>query len=365
MIRPLVLSLTLLSLASPLPGADAATTPGPWTPERAWTWYRAQPWIVGFNYVPSSAANTTEFWSRDTFDPVTIDRELSWAASLGFNSCRVFLQYIVWKDDPAGFKQRFTRFLELAHQHKLSTMVVLFDDCSFGEPPQRDPYLGKQREPIPGMILPSWTPSPGLSRVNSTNEWPDLERYVRDMVGSFARDSRVLVWDLYNEPGNSAQHHKSLPLVEATFAWARAAGPSQPLTTGPWRHDPQDRLNQRMIELSDVVSFHSYSTAAGVEKWLDHYASFHRPVINTEWMARPMGSRWDTDLALFKRRGVGCYSWGLVNGRTQCQFSWKDKPGTPEPKVWFHDLFHRDGKPYDPAEHESIRRLTADKKLTP
>ena len=80
-------------------------------------------------------------------------------------------------------------------------------------------------------------------------------------------------------------------------------------------------------------------------------------------MARPRGSRWDTDLPLFKREAVGCYNWGLVNGRTQCQFAWNDKRGTPEPAVWFHDLFHRDGRPYDPAEHAAIRRTTADKSI--
>jgi hypothetical protein len=80
-------------------------------------------------------------------------------------------------------------------------------------------------------------------------------------------------------------------------------------------------------------------------------------------MARPQGSRWETDLPLFKQQAVGCYSWGLVNGRTQCQFAWYHKRGTPEPAVWFHDLFHQNGQPYDPAEHDVIRKTTATKVL--
>jgi hypothetical protein len=78
-------------------------------------------------------------------------------------------------------------------------------------------------------------------------------------------------------------------------------------------------------------------------------------------MARLQGSRWATDLPLFKREGIGCYSWGLVNGRSQFQFAWYHKRGTPEPAVWFHDLFHRDGRPYDTAEHAVIRATAADK----
>ena len=45
----------------------------------------------------------------------------------------------------------------------------------------------------------------------------------------------------------------------------------------------------------------------------------------------------------------------------QCQFGWNSKRGSPEPRVWFHDLYHTDGRPYDPKEIESIRKTTAGK----
>jgi hypothetical protein len=291
-------------------------------------------------------------WSEDTFDAATIAKELGMGAKLGFNSCRVFVQYLVWKNDPDGLKKRIARFLSIAESHGLSTTLVLFDDCSFGVPRQTEPYMGKQREPIPGMILPSWTPSPGLKAVTDKTVRPDLEKYIKDIVGTFAKDKRVLMWDLYNEAGNSGMGNKSRPLVEAAFAWARQAGPEQPLTSC-WLAE----------DLSDVVSFHSYTDYKGLEKGITNRKKQQRPVICTEWMARPLGSKWETDLALFKQQGVGCYNWGLVNGRTQCQFAWSNKPGTPEPKVWFHDLFHNDGTAYDPAEHEVIRKVTADKKI--
>jgi hypothetical protein len=354
--------ITVLATIGCLAGlACTAGETARWTPEQAWTWYKKQPWIVGFNYVPSTACNTTEFWSAETFEEKTIDQELGWAKALGFNTCRVFVQYLVWKNDSEGLKKRIDRFLAIADRQGLSVMMVLFDDCSFGDPHQTEPYLGKQRDPIPGMILPSWTPSPGLMAVTDKSVWPDLEKYIKEVVGAFAQDRRVLVWDLYNEPGNSRMGNKSLPLVEATFAWAREAKPAQPLTMSPWGAPPE--ISNRMIELSDVVSFHCYSDYAGLRAAIAKYKAFGRPVINTEWMARPQGSKWETDLPLFKEEGVGCYCWGLVNGRTQCQFSWRDKRGTPEPKVWFHDLFHQDGKPYDAAEHDAIRKTTADKRI--
>jgi hypothetical protein len=326
-----------------------------WTVQQAWDWYKKRPWIVGFNYVPGTACNTTEFWSAETFDEKTIDCELGWGAQLGFNSCRVFVQYLVWQQDPAGLKQRLDKFLSLADKHGLTTTLVLFDDCAFGDPPQTEPYLGKQRDPIPGMILPSWTPSPGYKTVSDKTAWPNLEKYIKDIVGSFGQDKRVLMWDLYNEPS------RSLPLVEATFVWARTANPSQPLSMGPWGGPAE--LSRRQVERSDVISFHFYGNCQGLRNQIAKYKKHQRPVINTEWMARLKGSSWETDLPLFKQEAVGCYSWGLVNGRTQCQFAWHHRRGTPEPKVWFHDLFHRDGRPYDPAEHEVIRKTTADKTI--
>jgi hypothetical protein len=344
------------------PAASSPAPPRQWSAEEAWEWYKRQPWIVGTNYLPSTACNTTEFWQAKSFDEPTVERELAIAEKTGFNTARVFVQWLVWKHDPEGFKKRFARFLEIAAKHHITVVPTLFDDCSFGDPPVREPYLGKQRDPLPGMIAPSWTPSPGLDRVTDRKAWPELEKYVKDLAGSFAKDQRVLFWDLYNEPGNSGMGNQSLPLVEAVFGWARQAGPSQPITMGVWNEGLGD-LNRAMIARSDILTYHFYGDYQGQRAAIARYKTHKRPVVCTEWMARWLGSRWDTDLPLFKREAVGCYNWGLVNGRMQCQFGWSSKRGSPEPKVWFHDLYHRDGRPYDPQEIESIRKTAADKKL--
>jgi len=343
---------------------DGTESPNRWSHERAWEWYIRQPWLLGFNYVPSTACNTTEWWQAETFDSETIDRELGWAADVGFNTTRAFIQYLVWRSDPDGFRERFDQFLALAARHNIRIMPVLFDDCSFGEPRQTEPYLGKQREPIPGMILPSWTPSPGLSRVTDRSAWPDLEAYVKDVIGHFAQDERIVVWDLYNEPGNSGMGDRSRPLVEAAFRWARQAKPSQPLTISVWAGNLHE-MNRVQLQQSDIISFHAYTDYAGMVRQIDHYEKHLRPVICTEWMARPRGSRFDTELPLFKRRGVGCYQWGLVAGRTQAQFPWWNKPGGPvDPQFgWFHDIFHPDGKPYRPEDIEVIRWYAAEKDI--
>ena len=68
-----------------------------WTPQQANDWYDAQPWLVGCDFLPSTAINQLEMWQPDTFDPTTIDRELGWAESIGFNTVRVFLHDLPWQ----------------------------------------------------------------------------------------------------------------------------------------------------------------------------------------------------------------------------------------------------------------------------
>lgn len=325
-----------------------------WSVAKANEWHERQPWLFGFNFVPSTAVNDTEMWQAESFDPGTIDRELAWARGLGYNSCRVFLQYIVWQQDPGGFKERFEQFLVLAARHKLQVMPVLFDDCAFDA--SRDPYPGKQDDPLPGTSNARWVPSPGLKRVTDRASWPDLEAYVKDVIGSHRDDRRIVLWDLYNEPGNSGMGNKSLPLVVASFEWARQAGPDQPLTVGVWGGTKE--LSDKQIELSDIVSFHFYGDFAGMRARIAACKAHGRPVICTEWMARTLGSKYETELPLFKEERVGCFNWGLVNGRTQCQYPWGSPKDAPEPEVWFHDLLRRDGTPKNADEVAFIRKFT-------
>lgn len=328
-----------------------------WSPEKAREWYNKQPWLCGFNFLPSTAINSTEMWQLETFDPGTIDSELGWAHDLGFNSCRVFLQYIVWKQNPDSLKQRIDLFLKIASKLHISVMFCLFDDCAHTG---KQPYLGKQDAPAPGIHNSGWTPSPGHERVTDCREWTTLEKYVKDIVGRFSQDKRIVAWDLYNEPGASGMGNKSLPLLEASFAWARSVNPIQPLTTGIWTPKLQE-LSKRTLELSDVINFHNYDSLAYLIKEIADLKKYNRPVICTEWMRRPV-SIFETHLPVFKNENVGCYIWGLVNGKMQTHFPWGSPKGAPEPKLWFHDLLRKDGTPFSKEEVEVIIKYTGGEK---
>jgi hypothetical protein len=181
--------------------------------------------------------------------------------------------------------------------------------------------------------------------------------YVRDVIESFGGHPAVLFWDLFNEPLGPAQVGTENFLHEL-FSHARMVSPPQPLTVGGFADNAL--LHPLLHRLSDILSFHSYESLKGLQAISGELQKEGRPVICTEWMARPYGSRFETDLPYFHDARIGCYQWGLVNGRTQCQFPWDNKPGDPEPEAgWFHDLLHPDGTPYRPAEIETIRRMAA------
>lgn len=353
-----------------LMGGTLLAADAPWTASRARAWGRAQGWLAGANYVPASATNELEMWQAATFDPVRIDRELGWAEGLGMNTMRVFLHDLLWQQDPQAFLQRIDQFLDLTNRHHIRPIFVLFDSC--WDP---DPKLGRQAEPRPGIHNSRWVQSPGLAALADSSQHARLEAYVKGVVGKFAADKRVLAWDIWNEPDNRNDSSYADPaskieqvehLLTAAFDWARAAHPSQPLTSGVWAGDwsADNRLtSMQRIQLtnSDVISFHNYDSPAEFEQRILQLRRYRRPILCTEYMARLRGNTFQSILPIAKRQGVAAINWGFVAGRSQTYLPWDSwqKPYIDhEPPVWFHDIFQTDGKPHREEEVTFIRQQT-------
>jgi hypothetical protein len=77
-------------------------------------------------------------------------------------------------------------------------------------------------------------------------------------------------------------------------------------------------------------------------------------------MARPRGSTFQAILPIFARQRIGAYNWGLVAGKTQTIYPWDSwtREYQAEPAVWFHDVFRRDGTPFDSTEVSFLRAVT-------
>jgi hypothetical protein len=359
-----------LILLAVFPAAQAAS-PSPWPAKRARAWYARQPFLVGSNFIPSTAINELEMWQADTFDLPTIDRELGWAQDLGMNTMRVFLHNLLWQQDSAGFLQRLDRFLQVADRHHIRIMFVLLDSVW-------DPYpkLGKQRDPKPHVHNSGWVQAPGADILEDRPRWDrELRPYVVGVIGHFRGDPRILMWDLMNEPDNQNPPYKTqelankaalaLQLLGEEWKWARSAMPSQPLTSGVWQGDwsSEEKLGEMarlQLQNSDVITFHSYDPPDEMKGRIRSLRRYARPLVCTEYMARPRGSTFASILPLLKAEKVGAYNWGFVNGKTQTIYPWDswEKTYTAEPPVWFHDIFRKDGSPYDPKEVLLIKQLT-------
>lgn len=365
------------------------TVPGRWSLERATGWYAKQPWLVGCNYIPANAINQLEMWQEETFNPGTIDKELALAESIGFNTLRVYLHDLVWGADEKGLYKRMDRFLDICARHKIRPMFVFFDDChSF------DAKTGRQPLPVPEYHNSGWKTSPrrDLAIAYSQGKASDedqarLQGYVKKTMQHFKDDDRVLMWELYNEPGRGGGAPSDLgsnkggknfgngsaQLLLDAWKWARAANPSQPVCSTA-EGSLGNRNKQLALMNSDIISFHTYQNAK-LGKLCEKYVKEGRPAICTEYMGRPK-STFQSDLPILKKHGIGAINWGFVAGKTGCVYPWGSRNGKdlvelrkkgvvcetiddmPLPEVWFHEIFHPDHTPFDQAEIDVIKKLT-------
>ena len=345
-----------------------------WSEEKAQAWYSEQPWLVGANFVPSNAINQLEMWQAETWSPDLIDKELGWAADLGMNTMRVYLHDIPYREDAEGFKQRIGEFLTICQKHDIRPMLVIFDSVW-------DPYpkAGEQPEPVQGLHNSGWVQSPGADYLTDSTRWGELKAYVVDLLNHFRDDERILAWDLVNEPDNDnansyGKNNKQqepdnkkelgVELVKQAFDWAREANPTQPITSAPWNGDwssleNMNEMNRFLITHSDIITFHNYSTPEDFTQRIEQLQQFKRPMICTEYMARPAGSTFQDILPIAKENKIGMINWGFVAGKSNTIYPWDSwqQAYEAEPRVWFHDIFRASGEPYRPEETAFIREI--------
>jgi len=346
-----VLIAGLMLLGSTAAIAQKPPVPGLWSVEKANAWYAQHKWINGANFTPSTAINQLEMWQAETFDPATIDRELGYAEGIGMNAMRVFLHSVVWKEDPKGFKSRINKYLAIADKHHIQTIFVFFDDCWN---PNAKP--GKQPEPKPGIHNSGWMQDPGKP-LTTAADFAALKAYVDDILVTFKHDKRILLWDLYNEPGNGDKNKIASRLLPKVFAWAHAIRPDQPVSSGMWDWN-LETYNKIQLQNSDVVTYHCYDTPELHERVVKLLKLYNRPLICTEYMARPRNSTFENTMPMLKKNNTGAINWGFVSGKTNTIYAWDTPmPDGSEPKVWFHDIFRKDGTPYKQEEVALIKQL--------
>lgn len=359
-----------------------------WTPEEAWAWYNDRPWIVGFNYVPACCASIFDMWQeyRHAERMPAITREIERAHEIGYNGIRLFMSFYCWEKEHDGYMQRLEEYLTLFAKNGIRTMIVFGNDCSVPIERYKEPTFGEQHvdmgyhggiavSPHAGM------PGVGYTVVDDPARYDAFNEMVREIVSKYAKDERIEIWNIYNELGNGRRRDKSVPAMERFFATARACDPIQPLTADTWtivywsddplnpERTPLNPWEKRAVELSDVVSYHDYynyeSSVMTIKYLRDTY---HRPLLNTEWLHRMQHNTVQTHLPLFYLERVGSYHWGFVAGLNQTYEPWEsmwtryergDLPADVDFTKWQHDILRPNLRPYDPHEIETIKRYIA------
>ncbi len=216
-----------------------------------------------------------------------------------------------------------------------------------------------------------WLQSPGRAALTDAAQTPRLRAYVQGVIAAFAKDDRVLAWDLWNEPDNTndgtySDHEpmdkaeRVAALLPEVFAWARAAAPAQPLTSAVTGRDWSGDIAKIQLAQSDFISFHNYDESQDFEAVVKALERHNRPLVCSEYMARPLDSTFAGILPIAAAHDISMMNWGFVRGKTQTHLPWDSwqKPYQKEPEVWFHDIFRADGTPYIPAELAVIRAHT-------
>ncbi len=341
-----------------------------WTSDKAFEWYSNEEWPIGANFLPSSAINQLEMFQNETYDKQTITKELRMANSLGFNSMRVYLHDLLWniKDE---FLSNFEEFLKICDELNIKPIIVLFDDCH-----RSDPKLGKQFLPVRGIHNSGWSQSPGHKIVKEIHngdktELPRLKKFTQEILDLYKKDKRILLWDIYNEPGQFGIGEESFDFLKLVWGWAHEVRPEQPLTSCM-----HGSIGENIIELnkekSDIITFHAYESKE-LLRIINELIKLKRPIICTEYMAREFGTTFDFCLPIFKKNNIGCFNWGFVAGKSQTHFGWDtilklreavknkdfilEEDDIPEPKIWFHDIFRKDGSAFDKTEVDFIKNF--------
>ncbi len=299
--------------------------------------------IKGANYVPSYARNDIEIWRK--YDQSYIERELGYARSLGLNSVRIFLNYKVYTDDKKLMLNRIDNFLSLCEKNKLRAMLVLFDACfeypNLGELADR---FGKDKKckeffqqwsRAMGMenrvneLFNLWPPNPGFKYLGK-EFWKEEEEYVRDIVKAHQGDSRIVLYDIMNEPDSlfsfPGKKEPYLTFLEHFCSYVKGLQDEISITIGI---AAPERISL-VHSWEDVLSFHTYE--ANPEKFKELVRMFKRkseeyqkPFIVSEWgnsiYSLPKSitdeeqlNYYQTIMPLMEEEEIGWYFWGLVVG---------------------------------------------------
>lgn len=349
-----------------------------WSKEKAWEWYNSRPWIRGFNGYPSNCVNRIEMWQKlhhkEVFEQ--IDREFALAKETKLNAVRTIIQFEVWYYEHDSFMAHLEEYLTLADKYGIGVMLVLGNDCC----PPKEFYatkLGEQKVDWgwhsgvrKGPHAGTYT-EPGYQLIDDPEYTPLYYKMVDEIVSKYAKDPRIIVWNVWNELGNSRRYEMSVPYMEKFIEIVRSYDPIQPLTVEAYDFDddgmPTLPVMLHSLEVSDVISFHCYKKFTTMVKVIENLKeTYDRPLLNTEWLNRIEHNDINDCFPLFYLEKIASFHWGLIQGFSQTYEPWgrylskikdPDYQGEFDFTLLQHDLYRFNGLPYIAKEVQIIKEF--------
>ena len=349
-----------------------------WTCEQANAWYAKQGWLRGCNFIGSDCANRLDMWQKHNCEQKlkTAERELALCQKIGFNTVRLWVTFDVYYAEPESFMEIFDRYIELCGKYGQKVMVVLSHEEDL---PRGDVFVPKQ------MGEQAYALGEHQGRIPMSEEelakepkhymeFPELRdiyiEMVQKIVRRYAQDERILCWNIMNEPGITIGA-RTIDILKTLFAVVRAEDPIQPLTADIWRGVTGGEIRSEeekvALELSDIISFHSYQAYHKLVKEIRFHQKQNRPLLLTEWLHRINHNDIHQVYPLLYITNVANYCWGFVVGKTQTNEPWsvmweewdRGEGRNYDFTKWQHDLFRPNLRPYDPNEIELIESFNA------
>lgn len=347
-----------------------------WTNQEANDWYQQFGWLRGCNFIGSDCANRLDMFQQYQCEEklITAERELALARRIGFNTVRIWANFDVYYAEPESYMEIFHRYIELCGKYGQRVMVVLAHEEDL---PRGDKFVPKEMGEQKYALGEHQGRFP-LSKEEKAKtphhymEYPELHdmyiKMVKETVRKYKDDERVICWNIWNEPGITIKD-RSIPFLHELFEVVRNERPIQPLCADVWQgmdgghpHTEQERI---ALELSDVISFHSYSEFPRFVEQLSYLKQLERPIFLTEWLNRINHNNVAEIYPTLYLENIANYCWGFVLGKTQTNEPWgvmwdQLDAGHGEHydfTKWMHDLFRPNLRPYDPREVAIIEKF--------
>ena len=227
--------------------------------------------IRGFNYYPS--LHPWRMFNVGEWEPDVAERELRAGASLGANVVRVFIDFnysFAGTPTPtplnanaaipnAQYVANVREFLDIAGRLNLKVILTLLDSLDFG------------------LYQPS--------------NFGVIEAYLRALIPTFARDPRIVCWDLQNEPDKAIStvgDSVVIPFFQRVSQLVRALDP-YPLQTIGWIDRARAKYLPALNDYLDFWCFHYYDTVDRLDSLIKFYKTQTRKPVLLQEFGLPTG----------------------------------------------------------------------------